>query len=52
MWNGTGSRVITGDESGIVGVWKIDQRGRLQQTPMFKYELGSAVVQVYTLFYI
>ncbi|XP_065660084.1 intraflagellar transport protein 140 homolog isoform X3 [Hydra vulgaris] len=43
-WNRTGSRLITSDQTGLVCVWKIDQRGKFQQSPMFKNELRSSVV--------
>ncbi|XP_066914160.1 intraflagellar transport protein 140 homolog isoform X1 [Clytia hemisphaerica] len=45
-WNGTGSRLITADQNGLICVWKIDQRGRLQQSPMFQNEVGSPIVQM------
>lgn len=46
MWNGTGSRLITADEGGFLAVWKVDQHGRVQSSPMFKHEVGSGVVQM------
>ena len=33
-------------QNGLVCVWKMDQRGRLQQSPMFQDEVGSHVVEM------
>lgn len=46
QWNGTGSRLITTDENGLLCVWKIDQRGRFQQSPMFQQDVSSPIVQM------
>jgi len=46
QWNGTGSRLISTDEGGLLCVWKVDQRGRLQQAPMFKHDVGSSINSV------
>ncbi|CAJ1080882.1 intraflagellar transport protein 140 homolog [Xyrichtys novacula] len=37
-WSSSGSRLVTGDQTGALAVWKIDARGRLQGNHLVKHE--------------
>ncbi|XP_006801137.1 intraflagellar transport protein 140 homolog [Neolamprologus brichardi] len=37
-WSSFGSRLVTGDESGALAVWKVDARGRLHGNHLVKHE--------------
>ena len=41
MWSPEGSRLLTGDASGMMGVWKVDKRCRL--TPICQYAKQGAI---------
>uniref|UniRef100_H3D5J6 Intraflagellar transport 140 n=1 Tax=Tetraodon nigroviridis TaxID=99883 RepID=H3D5J6_TETNG len=42
-WSSSGSRLVTGDQrqSGMLAVWKVDARGKLQGNYLVKHEYGS-----------
>jgi len=46
QWNPSGSRLATADSRGIINIWKVDQRGRLQHSPLYKHDVGSRITQV------
>ncbi|XP_041671340.1 intraflagellar transport protein 140 homolog [Cheilinus undulatus] len=37
-WSSSGSRLVTGDQTGTLAVWKVDARGRLQGNHLVKHE--------------
>ncbi|XP_055006428.1 intraflagellar transport protein 140 homolog isoform X2 [Boleophthalmus pectinirostris] len=37
-WSGLGSRLVTGDQNGVLAVWNIDGKGRLQGNHLTKHE--------------
>ncbi|KAG8009125.1 hypothetical protein GBF38_011739 [Nibea albiflora] len=40
-WSGSGSRLVTGDQTGALAVWKVDARGRLQGNHLVKHEFNK-----------
>uniref|UniRef100_A0A8C9SZL0 Intraflagellar transport 140 n=1 Tax=Scleropages formosus TaxID=113540 RepID=A0A8C9SZL0_SCLFO len=42
-WNGAGSRLLTGDQTGVLALWKVDARGRVQGPPLAKHSYGKAL---------
>ncbi|XP_059892091.1 intraflagellar transport protein 140 homolog [Gadus macrocephalus] len=42
-WSCSGSRLVTGDQIGVLAVWKLDARGRVQGTPLVKHDYGKAL---------
>ncbi|KAG7492049.1 hypothetical protein MATL_G00010380 [Megalops atlanticus] len=40
-WSSTGSRLITGDQVGVLALWKLDARGRLQGGCLAKHDYGK-----------
>ncbi|TMS22663.1 Intraflagellar transport protein 140-like protein [Larimichthys crocea] len=40
-WSGSGSRLVTGDQTGALAVWKVDARGRLQGNHLVKHEYNK-----------
>uniref|UniRef100_A0A8C5AP22 Intraflagellar transport 140 homolog (Chlamydomonas) n=1 Tax=Gadus morhua TaxID=8049 RepID=A0A8C5AP22_GADMO len=42
-WSCSGSRLVTGDQMGVLAVWKLDARGRVQGTPLVKRDYGKAL---------
>uniref|UniRef100_A0AAV2LFL9 Telomere length regulation protein TEL2 homolog n=1 Tax=Knipowitschia caucasica TaxID=637954 RepID=A0AAV2LFL9_KNICA len=38
QWSGFGSRLVTGDQNGVLAVWNIDGKGRLQGHHLTKHE--------------
>ncbi|KAM4624504.1 intraflagellar transport protein 140 homolog [Polymixia lowei] len=40
-WSSLGSRLVTGDQMGVLAVWKLDARGRLQGTHLVKHEYSK-----------
>ncbi|XP_069036914.1 intraflagellar transport protein 140 homolog isoform X2 [Lepisosteus oculatus] len=40
-WSTNGSHLITGDQLGVLALWKVDARGRLQGSPQVKHEYGK-----------
>ncbi|XP_068452167.1 intraflagellar transport protein 140 homolog, partial [Clinocottus analis] len=37
-WSSSGSRLVTGDQTGVLAVWKVDARGRLHGNHLVKHE--------------
>lgn len=37
-WSSNGSRLVTGDQAGVMAVWKVDARGKLQGSPLIKHD--------------
>lgn len=42
-WSSNGSRLVSGDRHGILFLWRMDQRGRVQGPPMLKHEYGKCL---------
>ncbi|XP_067431653.1 intraflagellar transport protein 140 homolog [Thunnus thynnus] len=40
-WSSSGSRLVTGDQTGALAVWKVDARGRLQGNHLVKHEYNE-----------
>ncbi|KAM3859666.1 intraflagellar transport protein 140 homolog [Diretmus argenteus] len=40
-WSSSGSRMVTGDQMGVLAVWKLDARGRLQGNHLVKHEYNK-----------
>uniref|UniRef100_UPI003AAE6617 intraflagellar transport protein 140 homolog n=1 Tax=Centroberyx gerrardi TaxID=166262 RepID=UPI003AAE6617 len=40
-WSSSGSRLVTGDQMGVLAVWKLDARGRLQGNHLVKHEYNK-----------
>ncbi|XP_057632791.1 intraflagellar transport protein 140 homolog isoform X2 [Chionomys nivalis] len=40
-WSTSGSCLVSGDKLGILLLWRLDQRGRVQGTPLLKHEYGK-----------
>ncbi|XP_030068388.1 intraflagellar transport protein 140 homolog [Microcaecilia unicolor] len=40
-WSTNGSRLVSGDKLGVLVLWKLDQRGRVQGSPLLKHEYGK-----------
>uniref|UniRef100_UPI0037E973A2 intraflagellar transport protein 140 homolog isoform X1 n=1 Tax=Semicossyphus pulcher TaxID=241346 RepID=UPI0037E973A2 len=40
-WSSSGSRLVTGDHTGALAVWKVDARGRLQGNYLVKHEYNK-----------
>ncbi|XP_041829697.1 intraflagellar transport protein 140 homolog [Melanotaenia boesemani] len=40
-WSSFGSRLVTGDQAGVLAVWKLDARGRLQGNHQVKHEYSK-----------
>uniref|UniRef100_A0A3B3IEM7 Intraflagellar transport 140 n=1 Tax=Oryzias latipes TaxID=8090 RepID=A0A3B3IEM7_ORYLA len=47
-WSSSGSRLVTGDQTGVLAVWKVDARGRLQGNHLVKHEYNKPLT--YCLF--
>eukprot|EP00794_Sanderia_malayensis_P006805 gene6805-7574_t len=45
-WNSSGSKLASADVNGNISIWKTDQKGRLQQSPMYKHSVVSEITQV------
>eukprot|EP01051_Picozoa_sp_SAG22_P005357 SAG22_NODE_316_length_12517_cov_75.265180_1_plen_503_part_10 len=43
-WSPDGSRLLTGDANGMMGIWKVDKRGRL--TPICQYAKQGAITAI------
>ncbi|XP_059548609.1 intraflagellar transport protein 140 homolog isoform X2 [Myotis daubentonii] len=39
-WSTNGNCLLSGDRLGVLLVWRLDQRGRVQGTPLLKHEYG------------
>ncbi|KAJ3608297.1 hypothetical protein NHX12_025346 [Muraenolepis orangiensis] len=42
-WSCSGSRLVTGDQMGVLAVWKLDARGRLQGNHLVKHDYTKAL---------
>ncbi|XP_074520074.1 intraflagellar transport protein 140 homolog [Halichoeres trimaculatus] len=40
-WSSSGSRLVTGDQTGALAVWKVDARGRLQGNHLVRHEYNK-----------
>ncbi|TRY92904.1 hypothetical protein DNTS_005716, partial [Danionella cerebrum] len=40
-WSSNGSRLVTGDQAGVMTVWRVDARGKLQGSPLIKHDYGK-----------
>ncbi|XP_068161175.1 intraflagellar transport protein 140 homolog isoform X2 [Antennarius striatus] len=40
-WSSSGSRLVTGDQAGVLAVWKVDARGKLQGNHLVKNEYNK-----------
>ncbi|XP_059572178.1 intraflagellar transport protein 140 homolog isoform X3 [Alligator mississippiensis] len=40
-WSTNGTRLVSGDRLGVLFLWRIDQRGRVQGPPLLKHEYGK-----------
>ncbi|KAF3704522.1 Intraflagellar transport protein 140 -like protein WD and tetratricopeptide repeats protein 2 [Channa argus] len=40
-WSSSGSRLVTGDQTGALAIWKVDVRGRLQGHHLVKHEYNK-----------
>ncbi|XP_076998370.1 intraflagellar transport protein 140 homolog [Tamandua tetradactyla] len=40
-WNTSGNCLVSGDRLGVLLLWRLDQRGRVQGTPLLKHEYGK-----------
>ncbi|XP_051969833.1 intraflagellar transport protein 140 homolog [Xyrauchen texanus] len=40
-WSSNGSRLVTGDQAGVMAVWRLDARGKLQGSPLIKHDYSK-----------
>ncbi|XP_074867277.1 intraflagellar transport protein 140 homolog isoform X3 [Carettochelys insculpta] len=40
-WSTNGTRLVSGDRLGVLILWRLDQRGRVQGPPLLKHEYGK-----------
>ncbi|XP_073219058.1 intraflagellar transport protein 140 homolog isoform X5 [Lepidochelys kempii] len=40
-WSTNGTRLVSGDRLGVMVLWRVDQRGRVQGLPLLKHEYGK-----------
>ncbi|KAM4819952.1 intraflagellar transport protein 140 homolog [Thomomys bottae] len=40
-WSTSGSCLVSGDRLGVLLLWRLDQRGRVQGTPLLKHDYGK-----------
>ncbi|XP_043825687.1 intraflagellar transport protein 140 homolog [Dromiciops gliroides] len=40
-WSTNGNCLVSGDRLGVLVLWRLDQRGRVQGTPLLKHEYGK-----------
>uniref|UniRef100_A0A8C3SMK5 Intraflagellar transport 140 n=1 Tax=Chelydra serpentina TaxID=8475 RepID=A0A8C3SMK5_CHESE len=40
-WSTNGTRLVSGDRLGVLVLWRLDQRGRVQGLPLLKHEYGK-----------
>ena len=45
-WSSNGTRLITGDENGLVCVWKTDANGKLVQPPLNQFNINERVTDI------
>lgn len=43
-WSNNGNRLVSGDENGILAVWKTDTKGRTQQSPLYQHDAQSTII--------
>ncbi|KAM7433446.1 hypothetical protein ABFA07_016329 [Porites harrisoni] len=43
QWSSNGNRLVTCDQAGILAIWKADQKGRLQQSPLYQHDASSQI---------
>ncbi|XP_068100486.1 intraflagellar transport protein 140 homolog isoform X2 [Hyperolius riggenbachi] len=43
-WSGSNSRLVSGDLSGVLMMWRLDQRGRVQGAPLLKLEYHKPLI--------
>ncbi|XP_040829503.1 intraflagellar transport protein 140 homolog [Ochotona curzoniae] len=44
-WSTSGSCLVSGDKLGVLLLWRLDQRGRVQGAPLLKHEYGKHLTQ-------
>ncbi|KAJ7305775.1 hypothetical protein JRQ81_010141 [Phrynocephalus forsythii] len=42
-WSTNGTRLVSGDKLGVLVLWRMDQRGRVQGPPLLKHEYGKSL---------
>ncbi|KAJ8245793.1 hypothetical protein GJAV_G00260380 [Gymnothorax javanicus] len=42
-WSSAGNRLLTGDQMGVLALWKLDPRGRVQGSCIVKHEFGKTL---------
>ncbi|NXK49040.1 IF140 protein, partial [Chauna torquata] len=42
-WSTNGTRLVSGDRHGVLVLWRVDQRGRVQGPPILKHEYGKCL---------
>ncbi|NXG36120.1 IF140 protein, partial [Dromaius novaehollandiae] len=42
-WSTNGTRLVSGDRHGVLVLWRMDQRGRVQGPPLLKHEYGKYI---------
>ncbi|XP_052071458.1 intraflagellar transport protein 140 homolog isoform X2 [Mytilus californianus] len=45
-WSSNGTRLTSGDKSGVVMVWKADSKGRLQQNPLHQHHVQEPLNKI------
>lgn len=40
-WSSNGSRLVTGDQAGVMAVWRVDARGKLQGSALIKHDYSK-----------
>uniref|UniRef100_A0A673G7I8 Intraflagellar transport protein 140 homolog n=1 Tax=Sinocyclocheilus rhinocerous TaxID=307959 RepID=A0A673G7I8_9TELE len=40
-WSSNGGRLVTGDQAGVMAVWRVDARGKLQGSPLIKHDYSK-----------
>uniref|UniRef100_A0A671RDX2 Intraflagellar transport protein 140 homolog n=1 Tax=Sinocyclocheilus anshuiensis TaxID=1608454 RepID=A0A671RDX2_9TELE len=40
-WSSNGNRLVTGDQAGVMAVWRVDARGKLQGSPLIKHDYSN-----------
>ncbi|RXN07484.1 intraflagellar transport protein 140-like [Labeo rohita] len=40
-WSSNGGRLVTGDQAGVMVVWRVDARGKLQGSPLIKHDYSK-----------
>ncbi|NWY05934.1 IF140 protein, partial [Nothoprocta ornata] len=42
-WSTNGTRLVSGDRRGVLVLWRMDQRGRVQGPPLLKHDYGKYI---------